>query len=132
MFYPQGYEMCSEQYPQYDGKHLLTELVPCGVADKWYCKSILFDPNRIVEMNYVAGAHTCDPLGVVNVGEDKELKMLHYKWMGLDEFLDRKHLFAQRRSESDIQMNLGRHYMRADEEVIQSFNTKLKEAKKVV
>ena len=111
--------MFSETFPKAGISFI--QQVRKGVPDSHYSKSIIFDPHRIVEINYNAGAHVASPLGVVRNAE-KPLKVLHYKNLGLDYVLDRSHTLGGRLSEHNKKNNLGVHYLSSDETIVAEFN----------
>lgn len=107
-----GYEMYSDRMPEYDGVNHLPDLVKEGERSDWLDKHIIFDPHRIVDINFDPGAHHANPTGIVNRGNiDTELKVLHYKYLGLDYLLDRYQQLGERLSSYNIQNDLGTHYL---------------------
>ena len=114
----EGYNMYSETFPA-DGKDI-TFQIRKGIADSAYNKCLIFDPHRIVEINYLPGAHQAKPVGIVTRGEEKA-KVLHYKNLGLDYILERYHILAKRLSEKNKEQNLGTHYLYPDEKISADF-----------
>lgn len=118
----EGYEMYHDTMPPYDGNHLLTDLVNKGVRSRWLDKHILFDPHRIIDINYEPGAHQAKPIGIVNYGTNNtKLKVLHFKNLGLDTILTRYHTLGKRLSQFNKNNNLGLHYLQKDEELQNQF-----------
>lgn len=104
-----GFEMYSETFPDHrDG--LLTDLVRNGIRGEWYDKFLVFDPYRIVEINYAEGAHELDPIGFVHYSENEKFKVLHYKNIGIDYVLSRYRMLRERLSSFNLENNLGTHY----------------------
>jgi hypothetical protein len=79
----EGFNMISDIYPKQGID--ITLQVRRGAASKAFSKSIIFDPNKIEEINYGAGAHFMDPVGQICFGG--YLKLLHYKYLGSKERL---------------------------------------------
>lgn len=77
---PIGFNMISDEMPK-PGR-LITDQIKYGAYSKKFTKSIIFDPNRIEEINYGPGGHKIDPIGDIRVLEDPNLKLLHYKYLG--------------------------------------------------
>lgn len=128
-----GYEMYSLDWPEYDRTKQLPEVVKMGVRSKWFDKHIVFDPHRIVDTNYDSGAHHACPTGVVNRGDtDTELKVLHYKYLGINYLLDRYKQLGNRLSSYNIENDLGTHYLIKKQELEEQFNSGLNTAKNVV
>lgn len=59
----------------------------------------IFDPDEIVEIAYLPGAHACKPKGNVRVFHDKSVKLLHYKALGFDHMFERIQLLRARVSD---------------------------------
>jgi hypothetical protein len=79
------YTMVSDYFPEYDG-HKLYEKINSGVRrpiDRFYDKTIIFNPKKIKEINYAIGGHTCSPVGNIRIGWTG-LKMLHYRFFGYE------------------------------------------------
>lgn len=129
---PHGFEMYSEHYPQYDSKRRITEMVRMGVASHWYNKSILFDPHKIVEVNYDPGCHSCHPLGCVCFSDDKEIKLLHYKNLEVDTVIKRYRECAERLSEVNIKNEFGFHYLWKEEQIKNKFYNNLKACSQII
>lgn len=128
-----GYEMYSLDCPAYDGTKQLPELVKIGVRSEWLDKHIIFDPHRIVDVNFDPGAHHANPTGIVKSGGgDMELKVLHYKYLGLEYLLNRYKQLGNRLSNYNIENDLGTHYLAKKQELEEQFNNGLKAAKNVV
>lgn len=77
---PVGFNMISDEMPT--AGRLISDQIKYGAYSRQFSKSIIFDPNRIDEINYGPGAHEIEPDGDVKVLEDDELKLLHYKYLG--------------------------------------------------
>ncbi len=115
----EGYNMYSTEYPL-KGTSILKQVTK-GIQDNAYNKSLIFDPHRIVEINYMPGAHIAKPTGIVKKSSER-LKVLHFKNLGLDYLLQRYHILADRLSEENKKQNLGIHYLYSDEKIIADFN----------
>lgn len=131
IFKVDGFEMVAEKYPKYTEGAQLTSLVKEGVANFMMDKNIIFDPHRIVDINYALGAHRCQPCGRI-VYYSKSLKLLHYKKLGIDYVLDRYHSYAPRISEKNVQMDVGWQYLFGDKKTIDDFYEVFNQRKPVV
>lgn len=112
---PQGWQMTAERFPTIDGQ--IYEEVRSGFLDEWYSKYVIFDPTRIAAINYEAGCHTARPTGNVRIDRSPELKLLHFKYLGLEYIVERYAALASRTSSEDIQRGFCRHYRRSREEI---------------
>ena len=125
----EGHNMYSTTYPT-KGEEI-TKQVRQGVADSAYNKFIIFDPHRIVEINYLPGAHQAKPMGIVK-RSSKPLKVLHYKNLGLEYVLERYHTLGKRLSEKNKEQDLGTHYLYSDEKIKDDFNQGLSNSTPVI
>jgi hypothetical protein len=77
-----------------------------GWRSHFFDKTSIFDPNEIREINYGVGRHTCTPQGCV-VWAAEPVRLLHYKYLGLDYLRRRTAELAARRRAGDISQNFG-------------------------
>ncbi len=105
----QGYQMISESFPTTDGLlcNAITRGMPWGLMNK----VVIFNPNLIEEINYTVGRHTASPKGQVIYPEATEVKLLHYKYLGLDYLLKRHAALKIGLKPLDIEMKWGRQYL---------------------
>lgn len=118
---PFGYNMYSMDYPNFAPDHPITDQVRRGVREPMFDKCILFDPHAIVEMNYKPGAHECHPWGRVKWYRDEDVKLLHYKNIGLEQLIERNRLYASRLSKENIENNYGAEYLKNEQLIIREF-----------
>lgn len=125
---PYGYEMLSDKFPV-DGE--LTKLVRKGVAAPLMSKCVLFN-NAITRMNYLHGAHNCFPEGFVKLLRSKSLKLLHYKQLSLDYYMERINRSRKRVPKKLLKMGLSTHYFKDDKLIKKNFRLALKASKQVI
>ena len=102
-----GYDMCSEEFPQYDGKKLTDKVKTGSDIYEPFSKKIIFNPKLDVE--YGMGAHGCKAPNAV-FSETPELKLLHYKYLGkkyVDDLYEKR---RSRLSQFNLNNNCGTHY----------------------
>lgn len=131
-FKPIGYNMYSEEFPIYNSSQLITDQIKTGVYDSNYCKSIMFDPHRIVEINYTVGAHFCYPWGIVRQDNNTDLLLLHYKNLSVDYVLNRIKTYRSRISEINIEKKYGAHYLNEDEKITAEIKLGITESKRII
>ena len=91
---PFGYSMFSRILPEYSKNSKITELITNGLPDyKWFSKSILFNPNKIFEINYSPGCHECNPVGIIKQYSSDDLKLLHYKYIDFNHVIQRMMIY---------------------------------------
>lgn len=81
-----GYQMLSDKFPA--GSVPLVEQVSGGVRDNEYDKVSIFDPN--LNIRFRPGRHNCRIDGVP--AYQGEIKLLHYRYLGLD-YLQRRNAY---------------------------------------
>ena len=129
---PEGFNMCSANFPIYQPKSALFTAIKRGVRDEHYSKCIMFNPYRIIEMNYGPGAHESHPIGLVKYSEAPMCKLLHYKNLGIDYVLNRVEQFKARLSKTNIGKGYGEHYLYEKETIISQFYNTLENSEIVV
>lgn len=120
---PIWYELVSDKRPEYEEGKLLHELRPMAAMAKVSprmptpSKAVLFDPNKIEEINYGPGAHRCDPKGDVRwYGGD--IYVLHINnSLSLEYKLDRYRQQRERLSEADKKKGYGKHYQMSENDI---------------
>lgn len=125
-----GFEMITEKFNfNYDYK--LTELLKEGIYTHWFNKLCIFNPNKIDEINYSPGCHGAKPIGDVSFTES-ELKLLHYKNLGLEYALDKLIKYKNRISELNKKMKWGSQYNADIEDAKKFFYKMLNDSKKII
>ena len=114
-----GFDMVSETLPTSSG--MIYDEIKLGVFNKNYCKSCVFNPNLVYEINYEPGCHWAHPVGRIVFDNSGELKLLHYRYISLDYVLKRYRLYRSRKSEINKKMGWGRQYD-FESEAIKKFN----------
>lgn len=115
----EGYQMISDSFPDADGR--LCDLVTRGMPYKKMSKFCIFNPDAIEEINYKHGRHYADPIGRVVYPQRKDLKLLHYKYLGLDYLITRFAELSTGLRRIDLEKGWGSRYLSKQEEVEQSF-----------
>ena len=127
---PQGYNMASKDFPSYDKP--LTESVKTGLQFDPESKMCVFNPTLIKEINYTAGCHYAKPQGSVKILEDQRSKLLHYKFIGRDNFLDRNKQYRERLSDANLKRGWGAHYLQSVEDHESTFDGTLAQSTEVI
>lgn len=132
MVHAYGYQMASEVLPAFTSQ-AITSIIKRGVADeRHYSKTIMFVPDRIEEINYDSGCHTCNPTGEVKIFRSPDAKLLHYKFVDRDEVMRKLRAYRASLSESSRRDSLCRHYLQSDEQVLSAFNDLLAKSYQVI
>jgi FkbM family methyltransferase len=114
-----GYQMVSPAYPANKDKQIYEQVRKGFVDPQWMNKSVIFNPGK-VEINYTMGCHQCNPVGRVITSQDV-LKLLHFKYIGYNEFINRSKANSERLSDSDLNNNLAFHYKEDAKMTMQDF-----------
>jgi Glycosyl transferase family 2 len=106
----EGYEMISDEFPR--GDEPLYQSVKHGMRSaEWFDKIRVFNPNKIEEINYDPGGHVAHPTGEVVMPPWGEVKLLHYKFLGLDYVVPRYSRLKTGLRPRDIEMTWGNQYL---------------------
>ncbi|MFJ5713982.1 glycosyltransferase family 2 protein [Neobacillus sp. NPDC093127] len=116
---PTGYEMVSDFFPT--GNEPLHEKIKHGVRSYDFDKPQIFNPNEIQEINFGPGRHTAFPVGNVIKPPNKEVLLLHYKYLGIDYLNSRYSALKQGLREGDIANRWGFHYLWNDKQKLEQF-----------
>lgn len=123
---PKWYDFISEDIPQYTEGKLLHEV--SNKAVKGNGKVVIFNPNKINEINYTVGSHTCDPRGTVKY-YDGDIYLLHINHhLSLEYLLSRYQVFNERLSAEDKSKKWGIHYGFSEEKLRRDYSEGLKNA----
>lgn len=116
----QGYQMISETFPTTEGR--LCDVIIRGMPWKQMDKLAIFNPNAIEEINYAVGRHAASPEGQVIYPKTTSVKLLHYKYLGLDYLLERHAELKTGLKAQDIKMRWGHKYLWDRETTEDDFN----------
>lgn len=105
---PEGYDMVIENFT-FDYSKKITDLVKTGFRNNHFDKLVMFKPKKINSINYNFGCHVASPMGEVKYF-DKPIKLLHYKRLGLDYFLNKMAIYKKRISLFNKKNKLGFEY----------------------
>ena len=142
IFEPVGIEMVSLNFPQTDDQ--IYSVVNTGLYEWEFCKKIIFSPDRVQEISFIPGCHhhkdsaeiSKHPIWIYNSDNyypskdplKSELKLLHFKFIGIDYVNERHKLMAKRLSKFNIEEGTrikgqpyGHHYYNDATEVIKKF-----------
>lgn len=115
----EGYQMISDSFP--DANRRLCDLITRGMPYKKMSKICIFNPDAIEEINYEHGRHHANPSGRVVYPQRIDLKLLHYKYLGLDYLITR---FAELKTglrRIDLEKGWGSRYLSERGKIEQSF-----------
>ncbi len=117
---PCAYDMFNSEVPTTEG-HIYDE-VKIANRNVFFDKLVLFDPQKIKDTNYYPGAHYALPEGEVKLyKDDHSLKLLHFKYLGVDHIMKRHELYRKRLSEINKNNNWGYEYDVEYESKIKSY-----------
>ena len=91
---------------------------------------MIFDPS--LEIQYEAGCHKVSVGGPVVESPMAHLKMLHYKKLNQQYYVDRHTLLNSRMSEINKQHGLGGHYNQTREALVKEYDNELAIVTKVI
>lgn len=114
-----GYQMISDSFPNSDKR--LCDLITFGTPYKKMSKFCIFNPNQIEEINYKHGRHYANPVGRVVYPHRRDLKLLHYKYLGLDYLITRFAELSTGLRRIDLEKGWGARYLSEQKAIEQSF-----------
>lgn len=120
IFKPQGYHMVADENFNLNLDDNLFKLVNKGVRTEVLDKIMMFDCNKISNINYSIGCHTANPVGEIKTNT-VGLKMLHYKFLGLEDHKYKQKIRGERLSDFNKQYGFGLYYLYNEEEQINDY-----------
>lgn len=128
---PIGFDMISKKEPQH-GLPIFDQ-VKEGARNFEYDKMVLFDPNKIENINYSPGAHYAIPEGIVKMyWKDPRIKLLHYRYLSEKYILEKNRIRGIRRSQHDHEHNFGYQYSLSEKQQLARFEYVYSNRKKVL
>lgn len=119
---PNGYQMVSKDFPQYDGNKLIDK-VNEGARDTGFDKSLCFSIS--LNLNGQLGMHNVTFNDKFNLIIDSDIKLLHYKFLGIDHRIERIRNSANNLSETGKLMlsnGIAVQFKASNEQLINEFN----------
>jgi hypothetical protein len=104
----EGFEMLADRFPAPTDS--LVDAVRHGVRNPRLDKPGVFAPDAIADINYTPGRHQATPTGRVVVPVVRELRLLHYKHLGVEYVSERYAQLQGRRRSRDLGMRWGHEY----------------------
>ena len=132
IFKPEGYHMIGDEDLILNSNDDLFEKVKFGIKGSSNDKLMLFNCNKIKEINYSFGCHQANPVGEVIMCSDPKLKMLHYKYLGLNDFIPKQRLRGERLSKFNRNYGLGSYYLFTAEKHKEEYKTFIEKRKQVI
>ena len=120
IFKPVGYQMLGKPFTKKMGVKLPSR-----------DKTMMFNPNKIEEINYEPGAHECNPVGEIKLWRTDDLKMLHYQWLNLYYVIARYQKYHARLSDINREQDWGAHYLSREAELKTYYGNLVQLAKEI-
>jgi glycosyltransferase involved in cell wall biosynthesis len=111
---PIGYDMVNADFPE--ANSVLAKSIRRGIRSFLLDKKAVFDPSAIEEINYTPGRHIASPTGRLVFPPKREVKILHYKYLGLDYLMSRSADLNPRKTDFDRARGWGVHDQRSPDE----------------
>ena len=115
----EGYQMISDKFPLTNKR--LCDIITRGISWSQMNKTAIFNPNEIEEINYTIGRHSAEPSGNVKYPEKENIKLLHFKYLGLDYLIERSAELRTGLKEIDIEKGWGHRYLWKKEKIREDF-----------
>ena len=143
-----GFDMVSTKLPTHVGNFYDHEDFRYGVRNKKYDKTCIFHSKSVQNINYTPGAHQCRPIikkhllktnANVKIKKqmrlhDGELKLLHYKYLSKESFVNQQNQSGERLSATNLQSKgkWGHNYLMHPKNQERIFDKKLRNRKKII
>ena len=127
---PEGYDMIVSDF-DFTQNGCVTDLVKTGYRNELFDKLLIFKPKKINSINYNFGCHVAAPTGNVKY-YNKNIKLLHYKRLGLSYYLLKNKNYKKRLSDFNKKHKLGYEYDFDTNKHAESFNQDLLKAEIVI
>ena len=121
IFRPTGYHMVADIDFNIKPDDDIFEKVKNGIQVDVLNKLMMFNCNKIKEINYNIGCHFANPIGDVKYSINNGLKMLHYKFLGVDDHIKRNSIRRERLSDFNKKYGFGSYYLYSDNEVVEDY-----------
>jgi hypothetical protein len=103
-----GHDMVSESFPEYDGELITNKIKTGSEVYPPFCKNIVFNPK--IDAKFGIGGHSFQSNNTIN-SSSPELKLLHYKFLGVEYVENIYKSRMERLSEFNKQHKFGEHYL---------------------
>jgi len=131
-FKPHGSHMIADEDLVLKADDNLLDIVKEGVPVSVLDKPMMFNCNKIKEINYSLGGHMANPQGEVKIYNGEDLKMLHYKFIGLENHLRRCQSRGSRLSDWNLKHGVGKFYLYTDDENVIDYRNYLNKREKII
>lgn len=125
-----GYDMITEDF-DFNTKDKLIDVVKTGFKNDDFNKILIFKPNFIKSITYNFGCHNANPKGLVKYF-DNDIKLLHYKRLGLDYFINKMSIYKKRLSAFNKKNKFGFEYDFDEQKHRDNFKSELDRADIVI
>lgn len=111
-----GYHMVGDEKTAYENIYK-------GVRDSNYDKCLLFKREKVLEINYSPGAHSCNPVFVEGqeIRENLRRNLYHFRWLSFKYVIDRYKRNSKRISEADRKQGWASQYFLGEEELSKEY-----------
>jgi glycosyltransferase involved in cell wall biosynthesis len=105
---PTGFEMIARRFPETNGQ--IYTAVSNGLRATHMDKWVIFNPRVVDSMNYAPGCHLANPIGRIAFDDNPDLRLLHFKHLGVEYALNRYRQLERRRTDEDREMGWCTHW----------------------
>lgn len=98
-----GYEMVASGLPSTTGQ--IFEEIHSGYSNPLYSKSEVFHPD--IDIHFELGCHDAVPVGRVKKSEEAEIKLLHYRHLGVAHYIKKYVTRMSRLGDEDLRRGWG-------------------------
>lgn len=128
---PVGLGLICEEFPIYNKNILAHNSIKTCNYDFYFNKMILFNPDKIQEINYGVGAHKACPSGKVKLYDTPNIFLLHFDQLGLNYVFEKRENRKNRLSEKNKEHGWGMHYLYSKEQIEEEFRKNLETSQQI-
>lgn len=103
-----GFQMISSFYPK--SGNPVTSQIKSGSFFKQMNKLSIFNPQEVIDTNFVSGRHKANPKGNIVYPEKDEILNLHYKYLSKEKTFERHKELNNKLRDKDKERNFGHRY----------------------
>lgn len=121
-----GYHMVANKDLVLQTEDDIFQKVNQGIYDHFMDKPMIFNPNKIIDMNFCVGRHHCSPNGEVKTYvSNGDLSLKHFKYLGIENFLFRVERYQKRFSDINKRNGWATYWLENKQHHINDYEGKL-------
>lgn len=130
---PMGHQMIGDEDLILREDDNILELIKESIPSYAMSKPIIFKPDSVLETSFSVGCHKLiNPIGYGVLSPCADILLCHYKYRGIQEFVERHLSRGKRLSGVNKALGLGSHYLMTEEQHREEYKTFVKKRTPIV